>query len=146
MMCNAFHTQAERRSPVTRAPHCSSEFNRRNEPILKFPRLSVDGQIVLGIEMLNGSMIPRTVRRIFDERAEPREEVPSTTAVMELRGRKHVVRLINISPSGAMVILRFTPHIGEQVALQLSDRGRVCGQVCWVRDGRVGVNFAAEKE
>ena len=96
--------------------------------------------------MLNGSMIPRTVRRIFDERSEPRDEVTSATAVLELRGRKHVVRLINISPSGAMVIFRASPHIGEQVALQLSDRGRVLGQVCWVRDGRIGVNFAADED
>ena len=96
--------------------------------------------------MLNGSMIPRTVRRIFDERTEPRQEVPSATAVLELGGRKHVVRLINISPSGAMVIFKATPRIGEDVALHLSDRGRVLGQVCWVRDGRIGVNFAPDVE
>ena len=92
--------------------------------------------------MLNGSMIPRTVRRIFDERLELREEIASQTAVLELRGRKHVVRLINLSPSGAMVIFQSMPHIGEHVALHLSDRGRVQGKICWVRDGRVGVNFA----
>jgi hypothetical protein len=80
---------------------------------------------------------------MFDERSETREVAESQTAVLELRGRKHVVRLINLSPSGAMVICPSLPHIGEQVALHLSDRGRVCGQVCWVRDGRIGVNFAA---
>lgn len=96
--------------------------------------------------MLHGSMIPRSVRRMFDERAEPREQTVSQTAVLELRGRKHVVRLENLSPSGAMVIFKAMPHIGEQVALHLSDRGRVRGQVCWVRDGHVGVNFAAASE
>lgn len=96
--------------------------------------------------MLHGSMIPRGVRRIFDERSEPREQTVSQTAVLELRGRKHVVRLENLSPSGAMVIFKAMPHIGEQVALHLSDRGRVRGQVCWVRDGHVGVNFAAALE
>lgn len=93
--------------------------------------------------MLNGSMIPRTVRRIFDERLEPRNDVESQTAVLELRGRKHVVRLVNLSSSGAMVIFQSMPHIGEHVALHLSDRGRVQGKICWVRDGRIGVNFAA---
>ena len=83
---------------------------------------------------------------MFDERSEPREQAVSQTAVLEIRGRKHVVRLENLSPSGAMVIFRAMPHIGEQVALHLSDRGRMCGQVCWVRDGRVGVNFAARSE
>jgi hypothetical protein len=93
--------------------------------------------------MLNGSMIPRTVRRMFDERSEPRDEVDSLAATLELRGTKLKVRVANLSPSGAMVISDSLPHIGEQVALRLRDRGRLCGQVCWVRDGRIGVNFAA---
>lgn len=91
--------------------------------------------------MLNGSMIPRSVRRIFDERTEPREEVVSATAVLELRGRKHVVRLLNVSQSGAMLIFQSAPRIGEAVVLQLSGRGRVRGNICWVRDGRIGVTF-----
>ena len=94
--------------------------------------------------MLNGSMIPRSVRRMFDQRSEPRIPAESQTAVLELRGRKHVVRLVNISPSGAMVIFPMMPHIGEEVALHLLHNGRVSGHVRWVRDGRIGVNFAAE--
>jgi len=96
--------------------------------------------------MLHGSMIPRGFKRVFDERAEPRDEVESQTAVMEVRGRKHMVRLVNVSPSGAMVIFPLMPHIGEQVVLNLLGRGRVLGQVCWVRDGRIGVNFVAPQE
>ena len=96
--------------------------------------------------MLHGSMIPRVFKRVFDERVEPRDEVESQTAVMEVRGRKHMVRLVNVSPSGAMVIFPLMPHIGEQVVLNLLGRGRVLGQVCWVRDGRIGVNFVAPQE
>ncbi len=96
--------------------------------------------------MLHGSMIPRSVRRMFDERAESREPAESQTAVLEIRGRKHMVRLANLSPSGAMVIFSLMPHIGEKVVLHLLNRGRVHGQVCWVRDGKVGVNFAATEE
>ena len=96
--------------------------------------------------MLHGSMIPRSVRRIFDERTEPREPAESQTAVMEIRGRKHMVRLANLSSSGAMVIFSLMPHIGEEVVLHLLGRGRVRANVCWVRDGRVGVNFAASEE
>ncbi len=90
---------------------------------------------------LDGSMIPRTVKRMFDERTEERIPASSQTAVMEFRGRKHVVRLINTSPSGAMVICSLLPHIGEQVSLQLLDRGQVYAQVRWVRDGRIGISF-----
>ena len=96
--------------------------------------------------MLHGSMIPRSVRRMFDERAEPREEAESQTAVLEVRGRKHMVRLANVSPSGAMVIFARMPNIGEKVVLHILGRGRVEGQICWVRDGRVGVNFVASEE
>ena len=95
--------------------------------------------------MLNGSMIPRSVRRIFDERSEPRDE-DSRLAELELRGRRHKVRLANLSPSGAMVIFPLMPHIGEEVTLHLSGQGGVSGLVCWVRDGHIGVNFAAAVE
>src|SRR5690349_4771765 len=70
---------------------------------------------------LDGRMIPRTVKRMFDERAEERFPVGSSTAVLSVRGRRHVVRIVNTSPSGAMVIFPYEPHIGEQVSLQLID-------------------------
>ena len=88
---------------------------------------------------LDGGMIPRSVKRMFDERAEERFEANAQTATMEFRGRKHVVRLVNTSPSGAMVIFSLVPHIGEQVSLQLLEQGRLSARVRWVRDGRIGI-------
>ena len=78
---------------------------------------------------------------MLDERTEPRFDAAAQTVEMEFRGRKHMVRLVNTSPSGAMVIFSLVPHIGEQVSLQLSDRGRVFAMVRWVRDGRIGISF-----
>ena len=95
---------------------------------------------------LDGAMIPRTVKRMFDERSEERLPAGSNTAVMEFRGRKHVVRLVNCSPSGAMVIFPLVPHIGEQVSLQLLEQGLVSARVRWVRDGHVGINFDGQTE
>ncbi len=95
---------------------------------------------------LDGSMIPRSVKRLFDERAEDRIEAASQTAVLTFRGKRHVVRLLNLSRSGAMVIFAEMPHIGEPVTLQMLERGEVAGQVRWVRDGRVGISFTAELE
>jgi hypothetical protein len=92
---------------------------------------------------LDGSMIPRTSKRVIDERTETRHASISSTAVLDFRGRKHVVRLINVSPSGAMVIFPHTPNIGERLHLQILDRGLVTAQVRWVRDGRIGLSFAA---
>ncbi len=95
---------------------------------------------------LDGSMIPRTEQRAIDERSEARYASVSSTGVLEFRGRKHVVRLVNISPSGAMVIFPHIPNIGERLPLQILDRGTVSAQVRWVRDGRIGVSFAARPE
>jgi hypothetical protein len=80
---------------------------------------------------------------MFDERAEPREPVESQSAVLEVRGQKHMVRLENLSPSGAMLAFSLMPHIGEEVVLNLLNRDPVRGHVCWVKDGRVGVNFVS---
>ena len=91
---------------------------------------------------LDGGMIPRSEKRSIDERAETRQPAVSSTAVLEFRGRKHVVRLINVSSSGAMVIFPHIPNIGERLPLQLLDRGSVSAQVRWVKDGRVGLSFA----
>lgn len=95
---------------------------------------------------LDGGMIPRSATRTIDERSEPRHAAVSNTAVLEFRGRKHVVRLINISGSGAMVIFPHVPNIGERLTMQLLDRGLVSSQVRWVKDGRIGLSFAAPLE
>jgi hypothetical protein len=95
---------------------------------------------------LDGGMIPRSEKRSIDERSEVRRAAVSSTGVLEFRGRKHVVRLVNVSSSGAMVIFPHTPNIGEKLPLQLLDQGLVTAQVRWVKDGRVGLSFAAPLE
>jgi len=95
---------------------------------------------------LDGGMIPRSASRSIDERGESRAPAESSTAVMEFRGRNHVVRLINVSGSGAMVIFPYVPNIGEKLRLQLLDRGQVSAQVRWVKDGRVGLSFGTASE
>ncbi len=90
---------------------------------------------------LEGGLIPRSARRTIDERDEARRPSASSTAALEYRGRRHVVRLINVSRSGAMVVFPHQPNIGERLALQLLDRGSVPAQVRWVKDGRVGLSF-----
>lgn len=90
---------------------------------------------------LDGSMIPRTVRRMFDQRIEPREPIEKGSAVLTARGRTHIVPLVNVSRSGAMIRFNGVLHIGESISLQMLDRAIIQGQVRWVRDGRVGIGF-----
>jgi len=95
---------------------------------------------------LHGNMIPRSVKRMFDERTEERLDADSQTAILSLRGRNHIVSLINLSKSGAMVRFTGEAHIGESVSLQMLDRGTIDGQVRWLRDGRMGVYFTQPLE
>lgn len=92
---------------------------------------------------LDGAMIPRSVQRMFDERSEPRSAAESQTAVLTLRGRKHVVRLLNVSSSGAMLVFPQVPHIGEEVSVQLLGHKPLAANIRWVRDGKIGINFLA---
>lgn len=82
------------------------------------------------------------LRRLLDQRVESRDEGESQTAVLNHRGRRHVVRIANLSSSGAMIIFTGDLAEGDKVMLQLLDHGEVAAQVRWVRDGRVGVSFA----
>lgn len=90
---------------------------------------------------LDGSMIARSACRSADHRCEMRVDAGSQTAVLTFRGRRHVVRLVNTSASGAMLIFPHVPNIGEEVELQMLDHGQLSAQVRWVREGRVGVSF-----
>ena len=95
---------------------------------------------------LHGDMIPRAVKRMFDERVEERIDAESQTAVLSLRGRNHIVSVVNLSSSGVMLRFADDAHIGETVAIQLLDRGTIAGQVRWLRDGRMGVYFTTPLE
>ncbi len=90
---------------------------------------------------LDGTIIPRRFKRLFDQRAEPRP-ADATSALLEWRGQTLAVELANRSPSGAMVLCRQIPHIGDAVVLTLPERAPIDGFVCWVRDGRIGIYFA----
>ncbi|MCY7339236.1 MAG: PilZ domain-containing protein [Sphingomonas bacterium] len=91
-------------------------------------------------------MIPRRVKRIFDQRDEARGDADGVLAQLNWRDQTVAVRLANLSSAGAMVILDEIPHIGERVALQLPDGRAAPGDIRWVRDGRIGIHFAAPLE
>ena len=91
-------------------------------------------------------MIPRRVKRLFDQREETRDNTGARPARLTWRGQTIEVQLANLSSSGAMVICEEMPHVGERVALQLPDRRAAPGDVTWVRDGRIGIHFAAPLE
>lgn len=95
---------------------------------------------------LTGAMIPRHVRRMFEQRAEPRVAPDTDRALLCWRGRTSPVRIGNISSAGVMLWFDEVPHIGERVAVQLLDQQAIPGQVRWIRDGRVGINFTGPRQ
>lgn len=90
---------------------------------------------------LDGTMIPRQVKRLFDARSEPRDDAGGAVATVELRGERLPVRMINISPSGAMLAFSGVPNIGERVVLHRPGEARQPARVLWVRGGRIGLYF-----
>ena len=97
----------------------------------------------MGDEMrLEGTMIPRRVKRIFDQRAEARLTTPAS-AELDWRGEAFEVLLANISVSGAMIECAHVTHIGEPVVLTLPGEAPSPAIVRWVRDGRIGLHFDA---
>jgi hypothetical protein len=94
---------------------------------------------------LEGSMIPRQVKRLFDQREEPRATTPAP-ARLEWRGATLSVQLVNLSRSGAMLVCELVPNIGEAVRLGLDGEPPAPAVVRWVRDGRIGLHFIASVE
>lgn len=90
---------------------------------------------------LDGNIIPRRVKRLFDQRSEPRIECEADSGVLSFRGTEHAVKLVNCSPSGAMVLFDRVPNIGETLTFRSNDRTPQKAQVRWVRDGKIGLTF-----
>lgn len=95
---------------------------------------------------LGAGLISRRVRRLFDQRGEPRAEADGIIAEVTWRGSASALPVANLSSSGAMVDWTETLRIGEPVGFRLPDGRAAFGNICWVRDGRVGLYFATTLE
>lgn len=75
-----------------------------------------------------------------DQRRAPRDLVDMVSHVTA-RGRTHGVRIINISPLGAMCRSDGGLLVGEQMTIWLPIVKDHPAEVRWVEDGRLGVEF-----
>ena len=119
----------------------------RRQSILKLLRLGYKSnrgraQALSDGLRLGGHIIPRRVKRMFDERSEPRATLP-LDAQLDWRGTSMSITVAKLSRSGAMLLCPHVPHIGEQVTLTLPGEAAIAAVVRWVRDGRIGLHFAA---
>lgn len=90
---------------------------------------------------LNGLVIPRAERRSTDQRREDRHRGVVENATIVFRRKKTPVRVINISGGGLMIEADILPRIGEKVVVDFEGFDRVEGIVCWVKQGRIGIDL-----
>ena len=97
-------------------------------------------------EGLEGVKVPRSEFRRKDQRGEDRHRLADEHAVVRHAGESHTVELINVSQGGAMIVADFAPHLWDQVYLVLGESGAVECAVTWIRDGKIGLEFAHETQ
>ncbi|HEY5722621.1 MAG TPA: PilZ domain-containing protein [Allosphingosinicella sp.] len=115
--------------------------DKQVSPIARKGKPKRDGA---GLGGLTKIAIRREEARVTDQRAEDRLRDRVVQSIIHFRRRKHVVRVVNVSSRGAMIECDIEPHIGERIDIQFTDDSRTRSIVRWVRDDRIGIEFADE--
>lgn len=97
-----------------------------------------------GADGLHAVAVPRAEARRSNHRDGDRHRLDGEQAVVRLRGRKHVVELVNLSRGGAMIECGFKAKLWDRLDLVLGTSGAVECVVRWVRGTRLGLEFAHE--
>ena len=84
--------------------------------------------------------IPRTERRVTNQRREDRFHGVVDRATIMFRRKKSLVRVVNVSPGGVMIESAIMPRIGEKIGIEFEGSGRLEGVVRWVKQGRIGLD------
>lgn len=85
--------------------------------------------------------IARDERRATNQRREDRFRGVAERATIVFRRKKSLVKVVNISGGGVMIETGLVPRIGERIAIEFDGFDRVDGAVCWVKDGRIGIDL-----
>ena len=95
-------------------------------------------------DTLDSVAVSRESRPRANSRGEDRHRLTDERARVSHDGTNHEVELVNLSGGGAMIGASFAPRLWERVDLHLGHHGTIECAVCWIRDGRVGLEFAHE--
>ena len=95
---------------------------------------------------LTGLKVPRTEARSHNERGEGRQVLAAEEARLFVGRRDYVVDLLNLSGGGAMIRTNLPLSLWKKVHLELGEGGSVECVVRWLRDDRVGLEFAHETQ
>ena len=86
--------------------------------------------------------VARTTGRCGDTRADERPLMVIEPARVTWRRSKQAVHVINLCAGGAMIAADFTPRLWDRMTLHLDDGRTLACTVAWLRDGRIGLEFA----
>jgi len=95
---------------------------------------------------LTGIVVAREESRRTDDRRQDRLPARGERLHVEYRGRDHEIELVNLSAGGAMIATKLRPHLTERMDLRLGGGAVVETMVRWVKEGRVGLEFAHETQ
>ena len=90
---------------------------------------------------LTNILIPRGERRTTNQRREDRFRGVVERATVIFRRKKVLAKIVNLSGSGLMLEAPIEPRIGEKLRVEFEGFESLYGQVCWVRDGRCGIDL-----
>jgi hypothetical protein len=95
-------------------------------------------------DKLQSVAVAREARRASNARGGDRHRLLDEHARITHNGDVHDVVLINLSGGGAMVEGPFEPKLWDRVELHLGEHGDIECAVRWIRDDRIGLEFAHE--
>ena len=93
---------------------------------------------------LRAVKVPRSESRRTDQRGGDRHRLDSEKILVSRKGKAHAVELINLSQDGAMVAGDFKARLWDKVELLLGEGAGIECAVRWIRDGKIGLEFAHE--
>ena len=88
--------------------------------------------------------VSRSETRSHNHRDDDRHRLDQESATVRYDDEEHQVDLINLSGSGAMIRADFAPRLWERVDLIFGEDAEIECAVRWLRDDRVGLEFAHE--
>ncbi len=88
--------------------------------------------------------VPRSESRSANHRDDDRHRLDQEVARARFASEEHEVDLINLSGGGAMIRADFGPRLWERVDLILAEGAEIECAVRWIRDDRIGLEFAHE--
>lgn len=95
-------------------------------------------------DALDSVAVARESRQRSDSRGEDRHRLIGERARITHDGKTDEVQLINLSGGGAMIEGRLPVMLWDRVHLHLGEHGDIECAVRWIRDRRIGLEFAHE--